>query len=176
MSIQTEINRISNNISSALSAIADKGVAVPSGSKSGALAGLIAKINGIPAAISKFAYGTYTPTSNITDVTITHDLGVEPDFFILTSENGKLTVGNGESVRPILMDFMYSNHLYYGDYKYALAGGTYSMSNVFDNDIPPITTSTVRIYVYLPVPTSSATQAACLKGGEEYRWMAGVWA
>ena len=175
MSVQTQINRISGNISSALTAIADKGVTVPSGSKSGALAGLIAKINGVPAAISKFAYGTYTPTSNKTDVTITHDLGVEPDFFILTSVNGPLYMGNGDTLRPILMDFMYSNHLYYGDYKYALAGGTYSRSNKFREDLPTVTTSTIRVYVYLPT-SDNGNQAACLKGGEEYRWMAGVWA
>ena len=174
--MQVKLMTIKTSVDGALNQVKNKGVTVPSGSDVHDLASLIAKINGVPAAISKFAYGTYTPTSNNTDVTITHDLGVEPDFFILTSVNGKLTVGTGQSVRPILMDFMYSNHLYYGDYKYALAGGTYSMSNVFDNDIPPITTSTVRIYVYLPVPTSSATQAACLKGGEEYRWIAGVWA
>ena len=175
MSVQAQINRISGNISSALAAIADKGVTVPSGSKSDALAGLIAKINGVPAAISKFAYGTYTPTSNKTDVTITHDLGVEPDFFVLTSENGKLTVGNGESVLPILMDFMYSNHLYYGDDKYALGGGTYSHTNTFGQSFPTVTTSTIRIRIYLPT-SGNSSQAACLKKGEKYRWIAGVWA
>lgn len=44
MSIQTEINRISGNVNSALSAIADKGVSVPSGANSDDLAGLIAQV------------------------------------------------------------------------------------------------------------------------------------
>lgn len=44
MSIQTEIDRISGNVSAALSAIVEKGVTVPDGSTSDALAGLIASI------------------------------------------------------------------------------------------------------------------------------------
>lgn len=48
MSVQTQIDRISGNVSAALSAIAEKGVTVPSGSNSDALAGLIASIGGLP--------------------------------------------------------------------------------------------------------------------------------
>ena len=44
MSIQSEINRISGNVSSALSAIADKGVSVPAGAKSDDLATLIGQV------------------------------------------------------------------------------------------------------------------------------------
>ena len=44
MSIQTEINRISSNVTSALSAIADKGVSVPSGANSDDLATLIGQV------------------------------------------------------------------------------------------------------------------------------------
>ena len=44
MSIQTQIDRISGNVSAALSAIAGKGVTVPDGSNSDALAELIASI------------------------------------------------------------------------------------------------------------------------------------
>lgn len=46
MSIQSEITRISGNVSDALSAIADKGVTVPSGSNSDDLADLISQITG----------------------------------------------------------------------------------------------------------------------------------
>ena len=46
MSISSEINRISGNISDSLSAVATKGVTVPSGSNSDDLAGLIAQIPG----------------------------------------------------------------------------------------------------------------------------------
>lgn len=44
MSIQTQIERISGNVTSALSAISEKGVTVPDGSNSDALAGLIRSI------------------------------------------------------------------------------------------------------------------------------------
>ena len=44
MSIQSEINRISGNVNSALSAIADKGVSVPSGANSDDLAELIEQV------------------------------------------------------------------------------------------------------------------------------------
>ena len=46
MSISSEINRISGNVSDALDAIADKGVTVPSGATSDDLADLIAQISG----------------------------------------------------------------------------------------------------------------------------------
>lgn len=46
MSVQSEITRISGNVAAALAAIAEKGVSVPPGSKSDALASLIAAIEG----------------------------------------------------------------------------------------------------------------------------------
>lgn len=44
MSIATDVSRIKGNITSALAAIADKGVTVPDGSTSDELASLIASI------------------------------------------------------------------------------------------------------------------------------------
>lgn len=52
MSIQTEIDRISGNVSAALSAIVEKGVTVPYGSTSDALAELIASIEAGGAAMT----------------------------------------------------------------------------------------------------------------------------
>lgn len=48
MSIQSEINRISGNVSDSLDAVAEKGVTVPQGANSDDLAGLIAIIPGLP--------------------------------------------------------------------------------------------------------------------------------
>ena len=45
MSIQSQINRLSRNVSNSLTAVAAKGVTVPSGSTSNNLAALIAQIN-----------------------------------------------------------------------------------------------------------------------------------
>ena len=61
MSIASEISRISGNISSALTAISNKGVTVPSGSNSDDLADLIAQISG----------GGGTPTVIIPEQSIT---------------------------------------------------------------------------------------------------------
>lgn len=58
MSISSEISRISGNVSDALTAIADKGVAVPSGANSDDLADLITAISGGSSTNSPTYYGT----------------------------------------------------------------------------------------------------------------------
>ena len=72
MSIATDVSRIKGNITAALAAIADKGVTVPDGSTSDALASLIASIeaggggynfDGNPRWISS---GEFTPADTIT--------------------------------------------------------------------------------------------------------------
>ena len=67
MSVQTQIDRISGNVSAALTAIADKGVTVPDGSTSDALAGLIASIEaggGVDVGGRRCVFGIYTPASD----------------------------------------------------------------------------------------------------------------
>ena len=176
--MQVKLMTIKTSVDGALNQVKNKGVTVPSGSDVHDLASLIAKIKTYPSSMSKFTYGSYTPTSNNTDVTITHGLGVEPDFFILTSVNGPLSVGSGNTVRPVIMDYMYSNHMYDGTDKIALLGGRYS--TIESNGTaynPTITTSTIVVRGNMSISYSNTdTQAGCLVGGEVYRWMAGVWA
>lgn len=68
MSVQSEITRISGNVTAAMAAIADKGVNVPAGSTSDALADLIASIEaggGGEIDFSPFSsakFGTFTMT------------------------------------------------------------------------------------------------------------------
>lgn len=93
MSVQTQIDRISGNVSAALAAIAGKGVTVPDGSTSDALAELIASIeagggdqtiDGRP-----FAWGILTPAENITS-----------KITLLTySESPWLNIGNSSNSR-----------------------------------------------------------------------------
>lgn len=67
MSIATDVSRIKGNITAALAAIADKGVTVPDGSTSDALASLIASIEagGGGGDISPFMQiGTYIPSED----------------------------------------------------------------------------------------------------------------
>lgn len=67
MSISSEIARIAGNVSSALTAIANKGVTVPSGSNSDDLAGLIAQISGgTPSATAHEIYFEFSDNTNTT--------------------------------------------------------------------------------------------------------------
>lgn len=88
MSIATEKARIKGNVAAALSAIAEKGVTVPDGSNSDALAELIASIEaGGSENISIF--GSITPASN-GPITITHNFGY--DYDTRKKINGKTTI------------------------------------------------------------------------------------
>ena len=86
MSIATEKARIKGNVAAALSAIAEKGVTVPDGSTSDALAELIASIeaggggNGI---VYTSGTLTFTSSTKCENHVITHGLGVTPQIFIL---------------------------------------------------------------------------------------------
>ena len=71
MSISSEISRISGNVSDALTAIAAKGVTVPSGSNSDDLATLIASIQtggGTPSQTQHTIYWEYSDGTNETEV------------------------------------------------------------------------------------------------------------
>lgn len=66
-------------------------------------ASAIASIAGMPSGISKLATGTYTPTSKTTDtITITHNLGAEPSFYIFVKQEGATKT---EGTQPIFLDF-----------------------------------------------------------------------
>ena len=83
MSVQSEITRISGNITAALAAIADKGVNVPDGSNSDALAELIASIEAGGGGGNKtLAYGEFTPAIDCGAIEIEHGLGVQPKMFV----------------------------------------------------------------------------------------------
>ena len=83
MSIATDVSRIKGNITAALAAIANKGVTVPDGSTSDALAALIESIEtgGGGAGI---VTGSFTiNSSNLYRKTITHGLGAIPKMVIV---------------------------------------------------------------------------------------------
>lgn len=103
MSIGTDVARIKGNITAALAAIADKGVTVPDGSTSDALAELIASIEaggggaGLPEPFSKFETGTFllSALAYAKDCPITHGLGIAPKVFLLmTAEPGSYSSGS----------------------------------------------------------------------------------
>lgn len=85
MSIATDVSRIKGNITAALAAIANKGVTVPDGSTSDALASLIASIEagvGLPSGISQIEYGTYTPTKDESTSSVYVHASFTPDICI----------------------------------------------------------------------------------------------
>lgn len=77
MSVQSEITRLSDNVTAALAAIADKGVTVPDGSNSDSLAALIAAIE---AGGGKSYFEKVTIATQLRNYTMTHNLGVIPNF------------------------------------------------------------------------------------------------
>lgn len=92
MSIQTQIDRISGNVSAALAAIADKGVTVPDGSTSDVLAELIASIE--TGGGMKVCCGTFTPVENTVTYTVEHDLLKMPRIYcymLSTNSNKGIT-------------------------------------------------------------------------------------
>ena len=85
MSIATDVSRIKGNITAALSAIADKGVTVPDGSTSDALASLIASIEAGGGG-GKVACGTFRLSEAASNITIEHGLGVVPNLYALVQD------------------------------------------------------------------------------------------
>lgn len=86
MSVQSEITRLSDNVTAALAAIAGKGVTVPDGSNSDSLASLIAAIEAGGGSV-KMTKGSITFAENIpinssSTYIVQHDLGVTPDLFL----------------------------------------------------------------------------------------------
>lgn len=82
MGIATDLSRVKSNITAALAAIAEKGVTVPDGSNSDALAELIASIQA-GEGCSKFATGSFTTDSDQTSVRVEHGLGEIPNVYIV---------------------------------------------------------------------------------------------
>ena len=99
MSVQTQIDRISGNVSAALSAIADKGVTVPEGSTSDALAGLIASIEAGGGG-GNITAGTITATNSAAKK-VEHGLGAEPQAVIFFTLNSPTVIGDVYDEAPI---------------------------------------------------------------------------
>lgn len=135
MSIATDVSRIKGNITAALAAIADKGVTVPDGSTSDALASLIASIEaggggggGLSEPFTAFKTGTFTLASlaYCNAYPINHGLGVKPTIFALYND---VAVSSSGSVAFVF----YINHSNANTGKYGgYANSKNSASNTLD--------------------------------------------
>ncbi len=83
MSVQTQIDRISGNVSAAFAVIAEKGVTVPEGSNSDALAGLIQAIQAGGGNIVSGSTSWATIPPSIVQTEFVHNLGVAPKLFLI---------------------------------------------------------------------------------------------
>lgn len=94
--MQTNLTTEQANITAALAALAEKGVEVPEGANSNALAGLIAAIE---AGGGNFNSGTYTPGETV-DKTIrfTHSLGEIPSLIVFFRESYTTSDTKNEAV------------------------------------------------------------------------------
>ena len=101
MSIATDVARIKGNITAALAAIADKGVTVPDGSTSDALAGLIAAIDaGVGG--GKIATGTYVSSDTTYSFVFKHSLGVLPNLIMAYTTASIQEMSPGRTLKCVM--------------------------------------------------------------------------
>lgn len=160
MSIQSEINRISGNVSDALDAIEDKGVTIPSGANSDDLADLIAQITGGGGGSVYIRDTTDSHGGTIREIMSEDEITVDS---LSVTQNGTYTApsgtvynevtvdvsGGGGSEDPVKVTIVGSGYPQYGKvfYMTARTGG-----------LPPITyqgtfntVPSASTVVYLPV-------------------------
>lgn len=94
MSVQTQIDRISGAVQSALAALAEKGVTVPAGTKVDGLAALIAAIEA-GGGSGGMSSGTITFSENtpVNGYTITHGI-TSPRLFVIAGVTGTRASGS----------------------------------------------------------------------------------
>lgn len=169
MSVQTQINRINTEVADQ-SALLDKAIAALQGKAAGGGS----DGGGLPNGVSALTTGTFTPTSDISAAyTITHDLGVKPNFaFLMLCDDAGTTA-------------LLSNRLFHAQYYKKVinaSGQSYVMRgyNIYMTNAGAITATTVNALSAASnaATTSSVTFAASstglLKAGYTYRWVCGV--
>lgn len=83
MSVQSEITRLQNAKAAIKTAIEGKGVTVPDGTL---LDGMASLIESIEAGGGKIARGEFTLSEDVRNYTVQHNLGVTPNFAVLSYE------------------------------------------------------------------------------------------
>ena len=154
MSVQTQIDRISGAVSAALTALAEKGVTVPAGTKVDGLAALIAAIEaGGGSGVGGANWGTITPVSYTNII----DFGVaipEKNFFIAIMPYDTSAKSFGSS---------YIYHFYYINIE-----GT---ENAFSQNTSPSNSKISK--PSFDRNNNTATFGTYLQGGVEYIWFMG---
>ena len=167
MSVQTQIDRISGNVSAALSAIAEKGVTVPDGSNSDALAELIAAIEagGGASGFATVATGEITLANSYANVRVLHELGTIPDVAIL------YLTGFNTSTTGIVASLLLKSKYQINAGRHNSSGyGAYIEKNSYTLDKTECSFNGHLQY------GSGSTNYTGFKSGNTYKWIAGVYA
>lgn len=102
--METELGTVDNAVTAALSALVEKGVEVPEGTNVTGLAELIAAIE---AGGGKLVNGSFTPSTYVGTMTVTHGLGKVPNFILLAGKNICHDLNYGTTRQTWLMSFFY---------------------------------------------------------------------
>ena len=171
MGIASDWARIKGNINAALAAIADKGVTVPSGSTSDALAELIAAIEagGGASVFAKVTKGSVTVgIVNKTTLTIEHGLGQKPDIAILYNPNGFTQDGITACIMLSVGDFANAG--------YKNSNSASSRRGVYFGTNASMDRNSFTVQGKLYYGNSTSASSVYFESGDSYEWIAGVYA
>lgn len=164
MGIASDWARIKGNINAALAAIAEKGVTVPSGSTSDALAGLIANIEaGGASGFAKVATGTITPSTTSNSVTIYHGLGEKPGFCIIYRTDEPLNTG-----------YLVLSLIYTGASMVCASKSVNTYYGYFGSLLGSVDVSSITLRG--KAQDGSSVKNSNFQSGVTHRWIAGVYA
>lgn len=170
MSVRTQILRLQAARDSIVSAITEKGVSVPSGTRLDGFAALIAAIEtggGLPEGFAELVTGTVTfsDAGSAYEPSIMHGAGFYPNFFFMIAEGTNVHAEfNGRAISYIIVKQTLGSYGAYYNYINAESTGRInSVGNVISASDTP---SKLNAQTVVP--------AAWFKEGKTYRWYAGV--
>lgn len=127
---------------------------------------------GLPSGISKLATGSFTPSSDISSVqTITHGLGVMPDFIMTFADTGDIVIGDNSdfagyflraSSVAIKMKYNSNTYPYLSEQGYVTTDGTIRVALSYMHQ------SSITSDIFMLMASSSHK----LKSGVTYHWVA----
>jgi len=204
MSIQSEITRLSGNVSDALDAIEAKGVTIPTGANSDDLANLIGQITGgggggsltqdqdgylvvpttggsTPSGL-EYEEGTYTPSTDETnpEIFFTNTHTQLPAFVLIADSTGERNIGSPQYGGTMIANFeSFTGYpLIASSSNYVVAYTRYVASNngAYTGASQAVGNSTISDYMTTTSfkPSVSST-TRFWKAGVPYKWIA-VWA